>query len=176
MLSRKFSGWAKPAGYCRVGSGTCLFARPRREGVGFIRFAVQISQWGDSWSGSQFTINVEARAAREKGPLYGGIRILSRLGAEDLKIAEALQWHIVQAMPKLPAGHEIYQLMELPGADGQIFRDGFEHAFSHEPGLFEPGKDIWLRYFSVADVEAWADYLESRLPILLDRVEDAGEV
>ena len=170
-LSRKFSAWAKPAGYKRVGSGTCAFARPRKDATGFLRFAVQISQWGADWSGNQFTINAEAQATDDKGPLYGGVRILKALSGEDLQIAEALQWHIIQSIPKPAPEHEIYEFMQLPGKDGEIFRDAFERAFRHEPTLFEPGKDIWLRYFSESDVEAWADYLEDRLLGVLDDLE-----
>src|SRR5687768_16919253 len=78
-LSRVFGPLLKEAGFRRVRSGVCAFARRRPDQRGFVTVGVQISQSGSSWSGNSFTLNAAGAAARPEDYPFTVVRPLSLL-------------------------------------------------------------------------------------------------
>ena len=151
--------WRKRTGY------SCAFVRED------MVFWVQPSQWGDSWSGSSLALNL---AKSESSELIAGDRILQHLDTTSRKDGLALEERIVSRIPLPENDHYIYRFMELPGHEGQMFRDSFEQAFKATPICWEPGYDIWLRYFSTDDLDEWTEFLLPRLDSLIEQWRPLG--
>ena len=149
-------GWLKRAGY------SCAFTRDD------LVFWVQPSRWGDSWSGSSLTLNLERSSSAELG---AGDRILWHLDAPSRAEGLALETRIVSQIPRPPSDHYIYEFMALPGHEGQMHRDSFENAFKPTTSWWQPNCDTWLRYFAEDDLAEWASFLLPRLDFLLSQAD-----
>ena len=165
----------KPLGYKRCKGSVAAYYRPRLNAKAFIRFWSQASQWGDSWSGNEFTINVDITISDPHSPFGGSDRCLGRVHEEDLEIAERIVERIINRKPKPPADHWVYNEMA-HGENQLLWKNAFERSFSYKPGSLRPKTDIWLPYFSIDDVREWADFLSPRLPKLLDEIEKTNEI
>jgi hypothetical protein len=161
----------KADGYKRCKHAAAGYYRTRRDGRGYLRFWAQASQWGDSWSGNSFTLNIDTRIADPHSPLGGSDRCLQYLTDQEMQDAEAITARIYSRKPKPAEGHWIYELMTTESKDKEFWSRAFQRAFEYKHGLIRPGCDFWLAYFSVHDVELWGEFLLRALPSLLDRCE-----
>jgi hypothetical protein len=161
----------KPLGFKRCKGSVASYYRPRHDNNGFLRFWVQVSQWGDSWSGNSFTLNLDISVTDPNGVFAGSRRFLGELSAEQLAEAERITEEVRKRKPKPPTGHWIYPEMADGAKDSQLWKKAFARAFTYSPGTLKPKCDIWFDYFSVADVTCWAEFLAPLLPQLLDELE-----
>lgn len=166
----------KPIGFKRCRTSAASYYRPSEDNRTFVRFWAQASQWGDSWSGNSFTLNVDVGLSDPHSVLGGSNRFLGDLSASDLAIAEDLAKQVITRKPKPPLDHWIYGAMSDSDSNGQLWKESFDTAFNYTPGNMKSGYDIWLPYFSVDDIVLWAEFLARPLPSLLAKVErgDAG--
>jgi hypothetical protein len=157
----------KPLGFKRCKGSVASYYRQRNDNSGFLRFWAQLSQWGDSWSGNSFTLNLD-RAITDPHATFGGSdRFLGQLSTEQLAEAEKITEEIIKRKPKPPKDHWIYSEIE----HSEIFKNAFTRAFTYSPGKLKPKCDIWFEYFSSSDVTRWAEFLAPILPGLLEDTE-----
>lgn len=161
----------KPIGFKRCKVSVASYYRPRYDNNGYLRFWSQLSQWGDSWSGNSFTLNVDLQIDDPHQKLGDSIRFLGDLSNEQLAEAEIISKKIFVKKPKPPKDHWIYSAMNSGDEDRQFWRKAFERAFTYCPGTLKPNHDIWFEYFSVEDVTRWGEFIAPLLPDLLDKME-----
>lgn len=158
-------GWRKQTG------GVCSFARPSGTPGGQWLLWVQVSQWGDSDLGNEFTLNLDHQHNPAIRPGSGpASRILSRLDAVDRQIALAIETRIVARKPIPGAERQIHEHMR-QDTTGQL-QAAWERAFTPQPARWHFSRDPWLTYYSLEDVAEWAGFLFERLPRLLQRSEN----
>ncbi len=146
-LGRAFKAVLAPIGYRRIRPGVCAFGRLRNDGAGFVTVGVQASQWGSAETGSSFTLNASGAAIQLEDYAFTTIRPLSWLSIDDCAAGLMIERRIRARFPVPPPGHIASSKM------------------------WQPGHDVWLTYFDVSDVGEWGEFLRSRLPTLLERVE-----
>jgi hypothetical protein len=154
-------------GWVRQSGRSCAFARPRAGRPGQWVLWVQVSQWGSADLGSEFTLNLE----RQQDPLvHPGTgpdsRILAALGSTDREQALAVETRIVARKPRPAADRQIHQHL-LRDKTGML-REAWDKAFMPQPERWRSGGDPWLTYFSVADVNDWAEFLSERLAHVIE--------
>ena len=174
-LRNRWDPTFKPLGYKRCKGSLASYYRPRLDEKGFLRFWAQASQWGDSWSGNSFTLNVDISIRDPNLPFAGSDRFLGNLSKASLNAAEKISERIILRKPKPPKEHWIYEEIE-NGDNKEFWRKAFDREFNYEPGKFKSKTDIWLPYFSTEDVVEWADFLAPLLPNLLEHQERSGLV
>jgi hypothetical protein len=168
-LARVFGPAPKPAGFRRVRSGVCAFAKERPDAAGYVTVSVQVSQWGSAWSGSSFTLNAGSATARPEDYPITVHRPLSWLASEDCAAGFEIERRIRARFPLLPRTHEVWEWAEQ--SDGEVFRRSLESLQVVNEGMWRPGHDVWLPYFAAADVWEWGEFLRPRLLPLLERAE-----
>ena len=159
------------AGFRRASSSACAYARPRKDGTGFVTVGVQISSWGSDYSGNSFALNANGKAADTKSYYATVYRPLMLLRAEDCQVGIEIERRIRARFPLPAPEHEVWQWAKQPGEAGAIFRRTLDSLRVSDEKLWRPGLDIWLSYYGIADVIDWADFLSPRLIPLLDRIE-----
>jgi hypothetical protein len=158
----------KPLGFKRCKVSVASYFRPRKDEKGFLRFWSQLSQWGDSWSGNSFTLNIDVAVDDPHEALGGSARFLGDLTLDELKEAEKITELVFKRKPKPPKGHWIYNEIANEPKDDPFWKSAFEKAFTYAPGKLKSGCDIWMEYFSSDDVTEWSEFLSPILPRLLD--------
>lgn len=161
----------KPLGFKRCKASVASYYRPCYDNNGFLRFWAQVSQWGDSWSGNTFTLNIDTYIADPHQVLGNSKRFLGDLSLEQLTKAENITKDVFERKPKPHTSHWIYNAMSPEAENSQFWRSAFERAFTYRPGTLKQNHDIWFDYFSVEDVILWGEFLGPILPELLDRRE-----
>jgi hypothetical protein len=167
-LSVLFKPWFQERGWKKRPGSSCAFLRPRTDAPGFWCCWFQVSQWGNSWSGNSFTLNVVPQQDA-KEPLAGGpgARVLATMSDADRKLGMEVEARVKARIPNPAADHQIYEWMKLPGAQGEMFRRSFHLTFNVNPAAWEPGVDVWLYYFAADDLEEWFTFLTPRLEALI---------
>lgn len=168
-LSRVFGPVLKPAGFRRVRSGRCAYAKKRADGAGFITIGVQISQWGSSWAGNSFTLDAARAVSRPEDAAIAGIRPLSRLESGDCAEGLSIEHRVRARFPLPPPDHEVWAWAEQPG--GEIFRSSLDGLRVVNERMWRTGHDVWLPYYDLADVWEWGEFLRPRLLIFLEGTE-----
>lgn len=123
------AGWRKRPGY------TCAFVRND------LILWVQPHSYGDSWSGSQLTLNLNKSESHE---IAHGDRILWRLDGESRRVGSEIERRIVAKLPNLT-----------------------EPDVEVRPESWEFNRDVWLRYYAEDDLAEWSKFLTPRLEGLL---------
>jgi len=164
----------KPIGFKRCKGSVASYYRPRAVNDGFVRFWAQASQWGDSWSGNSFTLNIDIFITDPHCPFGDSDRFLGFLSEAELVEAENIAKLIMDRKPKPAADHWIYDEMRDEDERSQFWKDVFARSFNYVWGTFKPKHDIWLPYFSVEDVKLWAEFLNEPIPRLLRTLELAN--
>ena len=170
-LARVVSPTLRSAGFKRASKSTCAFARPRGDGRGFVTVGVQVSQWGESWSGNQFTLNAAGAATRPADYASTVFRPLRWLSASDCAAGLEVERQIRERFPIPPPHHEIWSLAKQAGNTGALIRRSLDDLRKVRVDLWRPGLDVWLPYHGTHDVHEWGLFLEPRLQLLLARVE-----
>jgi len=165
----------KPLGFKRSKGSPASYYRPREDNKGFVRFWAQASQWGDSWSGNRFTLNVDVCIKDPHATFADSDRFLGQLSPIELAEAEKITELIIKRKPKPPADHWVYREMSAKSESGRFWRDAFAREFTYVPSTLRPKTDIWFEYFSVADVTLWAEFLSGPITCLLTRLEKANK-
>ena len=166
--------WApamRAAGFKRASSSACAFARERADRCGYVTVGVQISAWGDSWSGNQFTLNANGAAAKASDYAPTVFRPLSWLTADECAAGMEVERRIRKRFPIPPDDHEVWALAAEPGNTGEVFRNALAQLRVVREGMWRPQYDIWLPYFGRTDLQEWGDFLLPLLPGLLARAE-----
>lgn len=171
ILARLWGSSLKAAGFKRVKPGACAFARPRGDSNRFVTLAVQISQFGDSWSGNQFTLNADGAAALPEDYAITVFRPLEWLTAADCEEGLELERRLRERFPMPSREHPVWLWAKEPGNSGEIFRKALGSIKKVREDLWKPGRDVWLPYFSSEDVVLWGNYLLPRIPALIARAE-----
>ena len=106
-------------------------------------------------------------------PLCGGpdARVLATLSSSDMEEGLSLEARIVARIPKPSPESRIYEWMQLPGKEGEIFRESWARAFVPHPEIWSPNHDVWLRYFAADDIEEWGAFIAARLSHLTAQCE-----
>jgi hypothetical protein len=166
LLHRRLGGWFAEQRWRKRPGSTCAYVRQREDGS-FSALWVQVSQWGGSWCGSEFTLNLTPPLEAADAPLLTGTRPLRRLSVEDSATARELERRIVLGIPVPLPDHWIHAERAAPGRTGDAWREAWDRAFTPHPARWRAGDDAWLRYYSVGDVDRWAAFLLDRLPRLV---------
>jgi len=174
-LRKVWDAELKPHEFKRCKGSVASYYRPREDGKGFIRFWAQASQWGDSWSGNSFTLNVDVYIDDPHTGFGGSDRFLGYLSAAELAEAEKITELIFSRKPKPPLDHWIYNEMSEGTENSQFWKDAFARHFTYIKGKLRPGIDIWLEYFSAEDVTLWAEFLIEPIQSILVRFEQANK-
>lgn len=164
-LGRLLRPWFKAHGWDKRPGGTAAFTRQSSEGPGFWCLWFQVSQWGNADFGNEFTLNLVLQQS-EAASLCGGphARVLNTLSPQAREEGLGIETAIVARIPKPPPGRKIYEWMEADDPYAAHHRQAWQRAFSPDVRRWrQPGVDLWLRYFSVDDVEDWAAFLLPRL-------------
>lgn len=170
-LARAWSSALRSAGFKRASKSACAFARPRGDGRGFVTVGVQVSQWGESWSGNEFTLNAAGAAARPADYGLTVFRPLRWLSPADCAAGSEVERRIRERFPIPPPHHEIWSLANQAGNTGALIRRSLDDLRKVRDELWRPGLDVWLPYHGTRDVQEWGLFLEPRLQALLARAE-----
>lgn len=173
-LRRIWTPAMKDAGFRAASSSACAFAKERTDQRGFVTFGVQISAWGDSWSGNEFTINAAGAASKPSDYYQTVFRPLAWLTVEDCAAGVEIERRVRARFPTPPPDHEVWTLAAQSGNVGEVFRKALAALHVVHERMWRPGCDIWLPYFGTADVHEWGAFLLPILPKLLSRVEQEG--
>ena len=165
----------KPLGFKRSRGSLASYYRTREDNNGFLRFWAQASQWGDSWRGNQFTLNIDVSIANPHAPFGDSDRFLGYLPQIELSKAEKIAELIIKRKPRPPSNHWIYREMESASEHSQFWKEAFARSFEYVPGKLRPETDVWFPYFSVDDVKLWAEFLSGPIQIVLNRFERANK-
>ena len=159
------------AGFHRASSSACAFARERADRRGFVTIGVQISSWGNSWCGNQFTLNADGAAAKAYDHGAGMFRPLTWLTADECTAGMEVERRIRKRFPIPPDDHEVWTWAAEPGAAGDELRNELAQLRVVREDMWHPQYDIWLPYFGRTDLQEWGNFLLPLLPGLLTRVE-----
>jgi hypothetical protein len=165
----------KPVGFKRCKGSLASYYRSREDTNGFLRFWAQVSQWGASWRGNQFTLNIDVSIDNPNDAFGGSDRFLGYLSQAELSEAEKIAAMIVKRKPRPPTDHWIYNEMQNKSESNQFWKDAFDRAFTYYPGTLKPKTDVWLPYFSVDDVKLWAEFLSGPIQTILRKFERANK-
>ena len=156
-------GWNKRPG------ATCAFTRQAAKDYWCLW--VQVSSFGDSLSGNQFTLNL-VRQAETTSPLCGGLdaRVLSTMGADDRRIGLQIASGIASRIPIPESDHQVWEWTQLPGDAGARWQTIINNLQTPNTKIWEPDYDVWLNYYSVEDLTKWVGFLIPRLDHLLQQV------
>lgn len=112
-------------------------------------------------------MNASGAAGSSRG--LSGDSPLSWLTSEDCAEGLAIEQRIRARFPLPSSDHEVWTWAEQP--DGEMFRRSLDGLRAVNEAMWQPGYDIWLPYFDVADVWEWGEYLRPRILPLLERAE-----
>lgn len=118
----------------------------------------QCSAHGEDWSGNRFTVNVGWHQS-ETAPLGGGCRPLMLLKEDAAGRGLALARAILAERPEPAADHWIWGAMAGEGQWGHFWKTAWAREREIDPKSWRAGADIWMNYYSPADVERWGGYL-----------------
>ena len=171
-LARQLKSWFLASGWSRKPGGMCAFVRPASRSAQWLLW-VQLSQWGSSDLGNDFTLNLELQSDPACFPGSGPeSRILQTLSRHDRAIG-LLTENRIKARKPVPAPDRPIHGHIQEDASGQL-RAAWERAFNPQPERWKPGSDPWLDYFSIDDVREWGAFLLERLPHLTHRAQNAA--
>jgi hypothetical protein len=164
LLGTRLSPWCRAQGFKKLRGSVLGYHRPVSDG--FVVFWVQCDKYGwDAFSGSRFVLEFQrgkepgiGLSANEPKRLRLG-RILSDKEREDVR---TLQNQVIARLPAAPSNHPAF------GANIPVW---FLDQFKPIAKPYGATDDLWLRYYSEADVTAWAEFLEPLLPSVLARFE-----
>jgi hypothetical protein len=170
-LRSVFDSELKPLGYRRWKPTSASYFIQESSVTPFFRFNVQLSQWGDSWSGNSFTVNTQFGEGDPKADSYGSRRVGDYMSLSELAVAESISSSIFARKPTPAKDHWIHSEIEQEESPEGLWTAAYHRAFTYEPGQYQVGHDIWFDYYSVKDLTEWAAYL---VPILR-RIRESGE-
>ena len=155
-------GWKKRPG------ATCAFTRQGAKGYWCLW--VQVSQFGDSLSGNEFTLNL-VRQTESTSPLCGGkdARILSTLSVADREIGLQIASEIASRVPVPEPDHQWREWARQPGDAGARMQAIINNLQTPNTKIWEPDYEVWLNYYSVEDLTKWVHFLTPRLDHLLQQ-------
>ncbi len=148
----------KHAGFSALKCGSLGWARPT--GSGHVMFWFQSDKWGwrDNW-GSAFTL--EFQAAPQPGDVMTFVGRRERIGhlLEGFEELDELRLRNNSVIERLPGVINQDWLVSTLDDGTEIVLDGYK--IDPEAAIY--GRDLWLNYYSVEDVRAWAEYFERKL-------------
>ncbi|MDR0274501.1 MAG: hypothetical protein LBI48_04010 [Burkholderiaceae bacterium] len=183
-------------GFKSIKSGRLGWARPMASGT-LVRVWFQCDKWGwDKHWGSQFTVEfmlTPASAGTEVLDGWSGKEQFERLGyvLEGFPALDELRIRNNEVIQRLP-GTLIEPVVMTP-EDGKAEMEAKTATMSNgaltitrqgdssetiirgvrvDPEKMVLGRDIWLRYYSVEDVQAWGVYFEQHLPEFISIFEN----
>ena len=119
---------------------------------------LQVSQYGfDPYRGSKFTVEFQLGAESAVGSGGDSVRFCRLLRAGELEVVRARQNRVIAGLPDLPAARL-----------GGLSPDLRDYHRRPEP-VYSPRDDVWFRYRSGRDIEAWSTYLAAMMPTAIER-------
>jgi hypothetical protein len=160
-LRETLDSYCKAEGFKRTRGGMLGWSRPLADR--FVTFWCQCSRDGwDSCAGSKFTVELQDGDAPLPGFGQRNQRIGRLLSAADREVARDLQNQVIAGLPRPPADHPLLQ-----GSLADYYRQNFEP-------VHRVDDDLWFRYYSVADVIRWGEFLRAQLPDALRKFGGAA--
>ncbi len=171
-LKRALSPWFLAKGWKRRSGHSCAFLK--QAPAGYWCLWIQVSSWGSQLLGSSFALNLVPLEAADT-PLCGGpdARVLCTLSESDKRLAFSIAEDIATRIPDPPPSDPVHEWAQLPGHQGEQWRETLANLRKVNPDAWKPGADIWLPYYSVIDLDSWVDFLLPRLPHLLLQSQSA---
>lgn len=131
-------------------------------------FQIDKDGWDDEW-GSTFTVHFETenQAECEGGGEIASFERIGYLleGFSELDELRKINNAVIEALPGTLEGGAEFTTLD----DGSIFPI-IGHVVDPEPAI--AGRDIWLHYGSIGDVEMWAKYFGQHLPRFCEMYEN----
>ena len=153
---------AKDLGFRRE---KAMLSWTRPQGSQHLTFWFQVSQFGwDRYAGSQFTVEFQLSASPEVGSSMERVRLPELLTDADREEVRRRENVVISGLVRPPRPYVEWLGSAYAGAASSYLRS-FEPV--REP--YYPGKDIWFRYGSEADVRAWSDFIKAKLPWAIDK-------
>ncbi len=149
--------WCKSEGFTR---GT-FNSWKKKVDERYVVFWFQCSRYGwDAYSGSELIVEFQCSTSPNAGDCDSRFRhrLPTFLSDEDLVQVFDLQNTIIKLLPPAPPDHHWFDSESYQA----LFQEVIEPYGSHQ--------DIWLRYRSSADVEQWARFVLTRLPMIVPRL------
>jgi hypothetical protein len=172
-LGRHWKHWFLEAGWTKQPGASCAFVRPAVDQSGQWLLWVQVSQWGNSDLGNNFTINLEFQVDPEVFPgSEPESRVLRTLSEEDRALGLAIEATIVARKPIPAPDRKIHEFIR-QDCTGQL-QAAWTRAFAPQPDRWKPGSDPWLEYFSLEDVRDWGAFLIARMDYFTHRSQSAS--
>ncbi len=142
-LVATFSPWCKRAGFKRISSGRCAYAKPSKDGLGtIVAFEVQCSSFGGAEHGGMFALNAGAGVMDPRYLSGPHARVLKYCPAELLALARSTEASILASEPRL----------------------------AKPRCSWEAETDNWCQYYEVNHVRQWGEVLLPFLPGLLNEL------
>lgn len=159
LLRSVVGPWYKRNGF-KVANGYLTYVKPLGGRHFYVRWQCNSHGW-DKHKGSSFAIFIgfADRPDIDVGPLR---RLTEYLGLEQLELVRARQNRVLASIPQPPAD---YIQMMVAGFE-KTFRDPKPYIDIYLEGWrpvsrpYTRSDDIWFRYFTQADVRAWAIMLQ----------------
>lgn len=173
-LKRLLAPWFTANGWQRRTGYSCAFVRPTASGCWCLW--IQVSSWGSRLWGGSFTLNLVHQDTARSSLASGAedARVLITLDEADRAIAFQIAQLQAARIPEPSPSDPVHEWAKLPGHEGEHWRKMLATLHEVNPDAWEPGVDVWLPYYSAADLEPWVEFLLPRLPHLL-RQSDGGQ-
>ncbi|MBB3193892.1 hypothetical protein [Roseateles terrae] len=172
-LKRLLSPWFIQNGWKRRPGYACAFLRSSASGQWCLW--VQVNSWGGSLSGSSFTLNLIRLEGGDAELITGpDSRVLLTLTDAEKGEAFCIAQELATRIPDPAATHAVHQWAQLPGYEGEQWRQRLADLRMVNPDAWAPGVDVWLPYYAVEDLEAWVTFLLPRLQRLLNATDNTA--
>jgi hypothetical protein len=155
-------GFAARGFACRGSSAAATWHRPA--GQEFVVAWVQPTRSPDEhgWYGSRFIIEFRRGAPPRAGVLGPGSRFCQLLDDEGREQVRAVQNAVIRRFP--PAPVRVLRMLD------DRTRDWYLAQGKQVTAAYRPDHDIWFRYRTEYDLDAWFRLLTVLLPGVLDEV------
>lgn len=168
ILRATVGPWFKANGF-KVAKGYLTYEKAAGGGSHVVRFQCNSRGW-ERYKGSSFTVFIDFTHGQEAD--FDTLRRLTEyLTFEQLEFIRARQNRILASIPQPPAEY----IQQMVAGFEKVFRDPKPYIDIYlrdwQPIVhpFKGSDDIWFRYFTEADVRAWAIVLHQHVQAIHER-------
>ena len=153
---------AKELGFRRE---KAMLSWTRPYGPQHLTFWFQVSQHGwDTYAGSQFTIELQLSPNPEVGTGLRRARLPTLLTDADREEVRRRENAVISRLVLPPPSY-----LQWLGSASLEVASSYLRQFEQVGEPYYPGKDIWFRYASEADVHAWCEFIKLKLPLAIEK-------
>lgn len=137
----------------------------RPEGEIYLTFWFQVSQHGwDRYAGSQFIVELQLSSQPVVGTGLRRSRLPTLLSESEREELRQRQNTVIGRLQSPPSAY-----VEMLSAGSLDTKSWYLNHFEAVNQPYYEGQDIWFRYASEDDVQAWCEFIKAKLPPAIDK-------